>query len=455
MRYTQTDIQLNWLKKICHPTNGLKSLYALVYNCFGIKLYYYQLETLRAMLNPKINQMLCSYARQSGKSTVISVYMALAPMLFNDVNIYVFGPKLEQAQIPFGRAASFIRTNKWNLYSGSILEDKADRMKFSNNVEIRAVSASLNSEIEGLTVHSLILDECENISSYKIKESITPMGAAVNAKIMQFGVPRAMGTYWHESWKNPSYFKFIYPWEKCLRPQGNLDREYVLQRKEEDPVIFATQFELKWNEDMSTFISYDNWLACELDYKLEDEKIKGNFWGVDFGRQKDSTVITEYKYDIESDSGMITNWWELQGIDYAEQINFMQDIYHSEVELILCDSSSIGPMIEIMVERGLPARGMNFDQHNKDKLYKYLRSKILQKKVHWPKKECYDTPRQRKLYNRFIQQCTDLEVDYKSTGLISVHHPDFGSARDDFPDSTALAVYASSEFVTPNATFWG
>lgn len=458
MKYSQTSIQNQWLRKVLHPKLGQKALYSLVYNCFGIRLYYYQIKTLQNMLNPSIPQVLVSYARQAGKSETIAIFLAICPIFYSDINNYVFGPKLEQAkEMSFDRAGSLIHTNKYNLYSGNLLVDKSDRIRFSNNVEIRAVSASLNSEIEGLTTHIIILDEAQNINTFKIRESILPMGSGTNAKIIVVGVPRTMGSYFHGCWKNPLFNKLIFPWEKCLRPKGNLYKEYVLQRREEDPLTFASQYELLWNQDLSTYIPYESWLACELDYKLEEEK--GNFWGVDFGMKRDSTVITEGKLDPDTGHIKITNWWELEGIASPEQINYMKDIINPGIELVLCDQSSMGlPFIQFMVEQGLPAQGMNFDMHTKDKLYKFLRNMVQQKKIHWPKKSCLETTRQHRLYSRFIQQCIDLEIEHKSTGLISVHHPEYGTgstnAHDDFPDSLALLCYASQEYISPSAGFW-
>lgn len=461
MKYSQTPMQKKWLDKILDPKEGKRNLYAFVYNCFGRKLYPEQVESLQAMLDPNIQFLLISFARQGGKTECIALYKAIAPAFFNNINVYTFGPKLEQAQISFDRAASMVKNNKLNLFAEAIEKDKADRIIFTNKTEIRAVSASLNSEIEGLTAHVIILDESQKISSYKVQEAILPMGGATNAKIIQVGVPRTKGTHFHIAWKSPKYKKIIKTWKEC---QG-LDKNYVLSLAV-DPQIFATQYELKWADSSSLFLPDEAWAKCESNnMKIEDEQgnIKvvpykfedtiGNFWGIDFAKVHDSTLIIE---GLAIDGELyITNWWELKGNKYDEQIGFIVDLYRErKPELIMADKSSVGDaVIDLLEERGLNIQGVNFDIHNKDKLYKDLRQRLYEKKIHWPTKEYFkqDSNRNKVMYKRFMQQCRDLEVEYKSSGLMSVHHPEMGGAHDDYPDSLALVNKAAAEYVPPNA----
>lgn len=461
MKYDQTAMQKEWLKKILDPKMGGRNLYAYVYNCFGKKLYPEQIEALQAMLDPNIPLLLISFARQAGKTECIALYDAIAPAFFNNINIYTFGPKLEQAQISFERASTFIRHNKYNMYDKALITDKADRMKFSNGTQVRAVSASLNSEIEGLTFHVGILDESQKISSYKVQEAILPMGGATGAKIIQVGVPRVKGTHFHQAWKNPKYHKIIRPWKEC----EGLDKDYVMSLSI-DPEIFATQYELRWTDASSLFLAEEAWARCETDkmkvidehgniseikYKFED--VIGNFWGIDFAKVHDATVIIEGI--AVGEELYITNWWEMKGNKYDEQIGFIVDLARErKPELIMADKSSVGDaVIDLLEEKGLNIQGVNFDIHNKDRLYKDLRQRIYERKIHWPTKEYFkeSSLRNKMYYKKFVQQCRDLEIEHKSSGLISVHHPEIGGAHDDWPDALALVNKAAAEYVPPNA----
>lgn len=453
--------------RVFNNRNGLKNLYALVYKLFNVRLTYYQIITLKDLLDELKRNIVVSYARQAGKTEVLAVFMALVPIFFDDIKVLVFGPKIEQAQISFNRAVNLIKNNKLNVYDGCITVDKADRLGFSNGVLIRAVSASINAEIEGLTAHVILIDECQNVSSFKISEAILPMGGATNAKIIASGVPRAKGTYFHKIWKDSNFILHKFPWRKCLRPKGVLYKDYVVKRME-DPESFRTQYELEWTDLQSQFVDIEVWDACEstiVKHLNEQEKIiesvydldmiKGDFLGIDFAKQYDSTVITEGIYIPASDDIFVTNWWELKGCAYNEQVGFITDLYNErQYQWILADKSAVGDaVIDFMDEKGLPVEGIPFDLIHKDRLYKDLRSSLLQKKIHWPKRENIKKKRNQILYKRFIQQCKDLEVKYRSSGLISVNAPDVSNSHDDYPDSLALLNRCIRNFTPPTAYF--
>ena len=132
--------------------------------------------------------------------------------------------------------------------------DKSDRIQFKNGFEARAITASRNAEIEGLTDHIIILDESQHISPYKVRESILPMGGGVpgGAKVIQCGVPGILGSHFHRAFKNKyhpvdnpyGYVHHIFPWKECPRVVRNI--EYVMSLKAQDEESFERNYELNW-----------------------------------------------------------------------------------------------------------------------------------------------------------------------------------------------------------------
>jgi hypothetical protein len=126
------------------------------------------------MLDPKVRLIYFSSARQSGKTQVIALYHVIAALFPEFVileypgraNAYIFAPKKEQAEISFERFSNFVHFNKYNIFSDSIIADKFDKMTFRNGFEVRAITASRNAEVEGLTTHVQTLDECVVSGSY-------------------------------------------------------------------------------------------------------------------------------------------------------------------------------------------------------------------------------------------------------------------------------------------------
>ena len=321
--------------------------------------------------------------------------------------------------------------------------------------------------------NNFIVSNSQSISPYKVRESILPMGGGIigGAKIIQIGVPGKTGTHFHKALKNPydaienplGYHQFIYPWQKC----PSLDEKYILRLKNEDPITFARNYELRWDSQTAgMFISEDQYDNCCSDFRWpEIEKMLNNkafplFMGIDFAKLRDSTVITIGYLDESSDTVYIIYWWELPGVDYATQVGFVKDLFNEHnIRYILVDKSSIGePMIDFMRNAGLPAEGKNFDQVTKDKLYKFFRTKINQKKILWPKLSiAQDTGAPLsfiKLLKKFERQMLELEVDYKPNGLIAVHADAKDNlAFDDYCDSACLLTWIASNHISPSAYF--
>lgn len=467
-------LKKEWFDRLLDKSKECYNLRAFVYNMYGTKLEKNQYWALRDMLDPNVRLMYYTSARQSGKTQVIALFQAISaifpefviPQFEGKANCYVFAPKKEQAEISFERFSNFVHFNKYNLYSNSLVTDKADRVGFKNGFEVRAITASRNAEIEGLTTHILILDESQAISPYKVRESILPMGGGVKggAKIIQCGVPGILGSHFHKAFKNAydakenplGYIQHIYPWEECPR----LSKEYVITLMD-DEESFSRNYELSWaRNNFGYFVTTEEYDACEEDYTPQ-EKIKeavengwGFHWGLDFAKYRDSTVLTVMVENPENGHFYLVGLIELRGVDYTSQIGILKNMYQPDKVVHICaDKSSVGdPVIELMNEGGMRTTGVQMHLQNKDKIYKNFRYWIQTKKVHWPRK-AGGFSRELK---RFKQQMIELEIEYKSSGLISVHHNlSDNLAKDDYPDSCCLCVWSGAEYIEPKIGFIG
>jgi len=461
-----------WFNKLIDPSNKCKNLRAFCKNIFGCKLEKNQYYTLRDMLDPKVRFIYITNARQAGKTHIIALFQAIAAIFPEFVipnyegkgNAFVFAPKKEQAEISFDRFSNFVHFNDYNVYSDSIITDKFDRMSFRNGFEVRAITASRNAEIEGLTTHIIILDESQAISPYKVRESIWPMGGGIpgGAKIIQAGVPGILGSHFHKAYKNKydaetnptGYRHHVYPWQDCPR----LDLDYIMNIKKEDPDSFERNYELKWERsNYGYFVTYEEYEACEEDYdphKMKKEAIENNwpmYWGIDFAKLRDSTVLITLAHNPENKHFYIVgDIIELRGTEYIDQIGYFKNIYiPGHIKHTCADKSSVGEMpVEVLNDGGILTTGVSFNSQSKDKMFKNLRYQIQNKLIHWPK----TLPN--KEYRRFKQQVLELEIEHKTTGLIAVHHNlDDNLARDDFPDALCLGVWAGTEYIEPNVSF--
>jgi len=469
---TNLSEKAKWFYMLIDPSNNCRNLRAFCKNIFNCKLEKNQYWALRDMLDPKIRFIYLSNSRQAGKTHTIAMFQAIVaifpefviPNYSNAGNAYVFAPKKEQAEISFERFSGFVHFNDYNIYTDTIVTDKYDRISFRNGFEVRAITASRNAEIEGLTTHIIILDESQAISPYKVRESVLPMGSGIKggAKIIQAGVPGILGSHFHRAYKNKydsktnptGYVHHVYPWKDCPR----LDINYIMTLKNDDPDSFERNYELKWERsNYGYFITYEEYETCEEDYDpfiLYKKAIENNwpmYWGIDFAKLRDSTIVLTIAQNPENENFYIVgNILEFIGTEYIDQIGYIKTAYiPGHIKHTCADKSSVGEMpVETLNDGGILTTGINFNLQSKDRIYKNLRNKIQQKLIHWPKK----LPN--KEYRRFKQQLLELEIEYKTTGLISVHHNlDDNLAHDDYPDALCLSVWAATEYIEPNISF--
>ena len=94
---------------------------------------------------------------------------------YPQMRVGVFTPRLQQAEVSIGRLSTFFQMNEDRL-NNKIVKLTKDRIELSNKSYVTAVSASDQSNIEGLTFDVIVLDEAQKVSDYTFSERIVPMG---------------------------------------------------------------------------------------------------------------------------------------------------------------------------------------------------------------------------------------------------------------------------------------
>lgn len=301
--------------------------------------------------------------------------------------------------------------------------------------------------------------------------SIFPMGGGVpgGAKIIQCGLPGMLGSHFHTAFKNEydpdenpyGYVHHIYPWKECPRVLRNMP--YVMALKAQDDEAFERNYELNWSRsNMGYFINEEQYVACEKDYdpaeKRKEALEKGweLHWGIDFAKLRDSTVLTEMALDPETEEFYLVRLFELKGVDYIVQIAMFSEMYNpAEVVHIAVDQSSIGEVnVELMQSKSMSVHGEVFSIQKKELIYKNYKHYIERQMVHWPNGKSIESKEFKKILKRFQKQMMELETEHRLTGHTSYHcNENDNLARDDFPDSSALAIWSATQYVPPNVGY--
>lgn len=418
--------------------------------------------------------------------------LANMPMFANDKRLEmfrdglwvgIFAPSLNQAQITYNR----IRTRLTSKNAQAVFEDSDFNLSFNtfngqtvslnNGSFATAVSASDGSNIEGGTYKLIVLEECQDISDFKILKSIHPMGAAYNSTIVKIGtaVPY-IGDFYHAIQRN----KIAYErGEIRIRNHFEYDCDVVSKYNEkyakyltkerirlgENSDEYLMSYKLKWIIERGMFVDISKFEKNNCDrtisfvpYDLE----KIHVVGIDLGGKNDKTVISVVEVDwsqpvvyekvlkdnMEEEvfvayATKLKNLKEIQNVDYNEQyyeiLDFLKNYNIARIVIDATRESSVAHRLAA----NLPIEVIPFvfSEKSKSEMYKHFDKEIKSGRFKVP---ADDYTRETREYKTFMSELSQLQKNYRGQFML-VSHPNERNAHDDYPDSVALAVFGARE----------
>lgn len=490
------------------PTTELvNKIFAFCELYSGRTLFPYQEQfskrVIRSVLLNDGAEITALFARQSGKSETIAITvggmmiilptLANMPMFADDPRLMmfkdglwvgIFAPSQRQAQITYGRLKSRLQSKT----AVAVLSDPEFRLEFttsngqtvalSNGSFATAISASDGSNIEGESFKLIICEECQDISNFKIRKSIHPMGAAYNASIIKIGTATTFkGDFYDAIQRNKreiearashirNHFEYDYEVASKYNPKYAKYVEGEKKRLGENSDEFRMSYKLEWIIERGMFVDIVKFEEFNGETALErviSDRQATHVAGIDIGGKNDSTVVTmcEVNWDMpvimetrtDDDTGeevtymayntYIKDWLCISNEpDYEEQYPLIVDYLSMFwVVRVVCDATR-----EAAIAHRLRANlrceviPYIFTTKSKSELYKHLEKEIAAGRARICSGE---KTRATKEYNDFLEQLGDLQKGYSGTNLV-VAHPDERGAHDDYPDSWALAVWGCS-----------
>lgn len=233
---------------------------------------------------------------------------------------------------------------------------------------------------------------------------------------------------------------------------------------------------LEWIISRGMFVDIDKVeKECGDEYRdrVFHDRVANHVAGIDIGGgssknkdEADSTVITIVEVDwdspvlmestVDEETGedivyqayntYIKDWLEISpevAEDYEEQYHLIMD-YLSNFRLsrVIIDATREASMAQrIQANSTFEVIPFTFSTKSKSDIYKHLDTEIKTARARFPMGE---VTRESREYKKFTQQLSDLQKGYSGSSLV-VAHPNERGAHDDYPDSWALAVYASKD----------
>ena len=483
----------------------VKTVYEFCQIYSEITYYPYQEQfakrVIRSLLENDGEEISALFSRQTGKSETVATtvggcmiflpILANMPMFADDkrltmykkgLMVGIFAPSLRQAQTTFNRMKTRLSCDSaiqvLQEFGMEFSTSNGQTVALTNGSFATSVSASDRSNIEGDSYMLIICEECQDISSFKIRKSIHPMGAAYNASIIKIGTATTFkGDFYDVIQRNKRDFKegklrirnhFEYDYKICQKYNENY-RKYIEKEKHrlgEHSDEFRMAYGLEWILERGMFIDatmLEDLCGVKTMRRVASDLVHDHVVGIDVAKKGDSTVITVCEVDwdnpviVEKErtkeyesiqytayNTKIKDWKELNGdnydkqyyeiVDYLKQFKVSKIMIDATKEEGMCDRLSVNlPHIEVVP--------CYFTSQFKDRMYKNLDSSIKCGRALYPNDEETQGTRE---HQKFIEQMVELEKNFRGQ-LMVCNHPDRRGAHDDYCDSWALAVLGAND----------
>lgn len=418
-------------------------------------------------------------SRQAGKTYAVGhtceFILTFLPVMFNrPIRIGIFAAQIDQAKISYGIMRNSLRKAKATLLEVSTEqeqyikeEENAKKLVMPDGSSAAVAPINLVSQIEGLTLDLIIIDEAQVAKDKIVKHSIWPMGKVTNAPRVYIGkAGTQINHFYRLSQRNDTikvYFDDVAKqrrevYERTGDPlhliyEQSVKSDIAEQGLDADEI--QREYFGKWQigtgnfttgEDLDRLIALNDQGKPARNITYQSKNNGDCYAGIDTAKNPDSTVVTIIRKNSETGVKELLNWIELRGDNYQDQFDVIKEFLKNyNVVAIAIDSTGQGDFMPDMFERHTDWSSeksglyrVKFSAVSKDQLYKNLKVSIKELLTTLPNLST-------KIGEKFRQQMLDLQQEYKGQ-LLSVHHPDDANAHDDFPDSWALAEWAYAKW---------
>jgi len=392
-----------------------------------VKLFDYQKEILRC----KATFRIINKARQVGISSLIGWEALAYAILVPNQTILLISVSERQA----GELMRYIKRILDNLKLRKniyLLEETKTLIRFDNNSRIISLPNSPNT-IQGFRADRVYIDEFALFDNDKqILEAILP-SIAHGGYVTIVSRPRGKRGEFYRLWREAkagknNFVPFEIPYQKC---KAKTYQKMVQELREiMDEMTFREAFCCEFIDESISFFPYELMLPCIDDDLTKPRPEMDLRFGIDFGRKRNSTVITIVEF--RDGYYYVREIKEFLGVSYTAQLNFIsKKIEDLKPRIANVDEFGVGVRLyeELRERHGSIINPIQLTAQTKDKLITDLRILFEDKKIRIPRND------------KLLQQLHALERTV-SGGYIKWNPgrtEDYGK-HDDYVWSLAMAV---------------
>jgi phage FluMu gp28-like protein len=407
----------------------------------------YQVEFIKLFQE---NQFLAArWARQSGKTWIVSALLLWYALTNPDSCIAVVGPSWRQSKLIIRRITYFVK----KLPPGMVLRVMKTAIRFANGSLIEAYPNNPDT-IRGPTLNLVYVDEFNFARDDEdLYDAILFTISTTNGKFLCTSTPWSTDSVFYKIFNHDDYADFArshVTWEQALEPNGPLKKsvlEKIRKQFAEDPWRWKREMEAEWAEDETTWLSQSlitKCIASEEETWPEDASATGEFYGgLDLGRVHDYSVLVVIEKTSKRYLLRHLKIFPL-GTDYTAVIGYVKalcDRWRSFAK-IRVDATNQDYVVEEMKNGGIEcAEGVRFTQPRKQEMATLLKQRMLNGQFMYPN-HTWERPYR----GEFVSELHVERFQLKKDGTLMFSHPQ--SQHDDVFWATALALYATVE-MTP------
>jgi len=403
----------------------------------GVKLYGWQ----EKWLDDESRFRIMLKSRAVGGSFLIALESFILSLLKPDSTILLVSFSMRQSLELFRKVKEQI--NKWkgirirvgeDIYSFyATLSETKTQVEFLNNSRITSLPNNPDA-IRGYRADHVYVDEAAMFKNdFEIKSAIIPCIAGKEGRLSLISTPKGKRGWFYEAWSSDVFSKHQVHYSMAPHiTQSDLEG----MKASMNPLEWEQEMEMKFLDELNALFPYEMILACTEDYPLiiPDQYKTSNplFVGIDFGRYRDSTVITVVE-KLEGDIFKLIFLKEFFNTDFVEQREYIRRLILALNPLrVLIDKTGLGiPMHDFLAKDFPQVEGITFTATNKEAMILNLYNHVRGKRMILP----VDV-------KELINQLHSFQRVQEKTGKIRYEAPT--GQHDDYVISLALALYAAS-----------
>ena len=314
----------------------------------------------------------------------------------------------------------------------AVVSETRTRVEFPNGSRI--ISLPNNPDgVRGYRADHIYIDEAAMFrDDFQLKTAAAFTTTAQRGRITLVSTPKGKRGWFHEAYqagkrkKGWSLHSAHYSECKHISEEEIRELRTILTHTE-----FRQEMELEFLDERGALIPYDAILACVSDYTPEPERVENPvFMGIDFGRYRDSTVITGVEL-LPDNSLRVVYLRELRGADFGQQLRVIEEAAtRLRPVCIAVDKTGMGlPLYERLASRLPQTEGITITSSIKEALATTLCNLIQNRRLTIPADA-----------TELINQ---LSMFQRKLGKSGTRYEAPEGAHDDYVISLALAVYSA------------